>query len=524
MQKYNAKLAPLIRGGYGMKEFHEGNLKLIPLVILFYFLAMVSAACAQAADKEEVPELSPKGTVSLEYPNQWDSNSLIVLSNDGRYLIDASKSARYIRVWDWEKKEVVQRLLLNEDNPERNDNKEHKWVLGTRVGVNLALTPDGRMLAACVTISPKQPSQPNNYVTARIWNLESGAVVADIPGVLRNVPGLGEAVLQASCGSISYSPDGKYMAYASGASFFANDAEREAFEAGLKRDSANAAATHKYVQTVKIPDLVYGISLYDTSSWKLVKFIPLPNPENKQANNKHVTPSLKSTMLFTEDGKQLIGAVFEQPYYGENKRESNRIVRWDMKSGAVIEEKDVPKLAPPNVGAWWHWLSGGREVWWSTHAETHLRQTQAEARDCEAASAVPAFVSEVVENCAYNWAIGILDIEAGKIKYLAPSRKNPPLPNSMERELSSFSAGISPDGAHLVLLSNRAKPNTIPSVNQVSNIDVLDMGTLRVEGRYSWNGASASLIFSGDSKYFAIKAFKRDDSAMIFELPRTNMN
>src|SRR3989338_4718881 len=100
--------------------------KLAPLILL----AMVTTAWAQADNKEEVPELSPKGIVSLEYPNQWDSNSLIALSNDGRYLLDASKSARYIRVWDWEKKEVVQRLLLNEDNPEHNDNKEHKWVLG----------------------------------------------------------------------------------------------------------------------------------------------------------------------------------------------------------------------------------------------------------------------------------------------------------------------------------------------------------------------------------------------------------
>ncbi|MHB0926780.1 MAG: WD40 repeat domain-containing protein [Gallionellaceae bacterium] len=484
---------------------------------------LAMAACAQAADKEAVPEFSPKGKVSLEYPNQWDFNDLIALSNDGRYLIDASKSARYIRVWDWEKKEVVRRLLLNEDNPEHNDNKEHKWVLGVWGGAKLAITPDGRMLAACVSISHNWPSQTDNYVTARIWNLESGAIVADIPGVLRNVPGFGEAVLQASCGSISYSPDGKYMAYASGASFFANDAERDAYEAGLKADSANAAATRKYVQTVKIPDRVSGIALYETSGWKLVKFIPLPNPENKQARNKHVTPSLKSTMLFTGNGKQLIGVVFEQPYYGEDKRESNRIVRWDIESGAVLEEKEVPKLAPPSAGVWWHWLPGGREVWWPTYAGTHSRQTQAEMRSCEAASAAPAFVSEVVENCAYNWAIGILGIETGKIKYLAPFRKNPPLPNSMERELSSFSAGISPDGAHLVLLSNMAKPNTIPSVNQVSNIDVLDRGTLRVEGRYSWNGASTSPMFSSDSRYFAVRAFKRGRSAMIFELPKTNI-
>lgn len=483
---------------------------------------LTMAACAQAADKEAVPELSPKGKVSLEYPNQWDFNDLIGLSNDGRYLIDASKSARYIRVWDWEKKEVVQRLLLNEDNPEHNDNKEHKWVLGVWGGAKLAITPDGRMLAACVSISHNWPSQTDNYVTARIWNLESGAIVADIPGVLRNVPGFGEAVLQASCGSISYSPDGKYMAYASGASFFANDAERDAYEAGLKADSANAAATHKYVRTVKIPDHVSGIALYETSGWKLVKFIPLPNPENKQASNKHVTPSLKSTMLFTEDGKQLIGAVFEQPYYGENKRESNRIMRWDIESGVVLEEKEVPKLAPPSAGVWWHWLPGGREVWWSTHAETHLRQTQAEARNCEAASAAPAFVSEVVENCAYNWAIGILDIEARKIKYLVPFRKNPPQGVKVERQLDVFSAGISPDGTHLVLLSNTSNPITFPPTANVSVVEILDRKTLRPEGSYSWKGpVYSSPSFSGNSRYFTFKSGKASShqSAMIFELP-----
>ena len=502
---------------------------LAPLVawrlIAACFSVMVSATCAQAADKGDAPELIPREEISLEYPNPWDINDLIALSNDGRYLIDASKSARYIRVWDWKKKEVVQRLLLNEDNPEANDNKRHKEVLNIGRGVNLAITPDGRMLAACVAIAPNWPSQTDNYVTARIWNLESGTIAANIPGILRNVPGFGEAVLQASCGSISYSPDGKYMAYASGASFFVNDAERDAYEAGLKRDSANAAATHKYVRTVKIPDLVYGISLYETSGWKLVKFIPLPNPENKQRRNKQVTPSLKSTVLFTEDGKQLIGAVFEQPYYGEDKRESNRIVRWDMESGAVLEEKEVPKLALPNVGVWWRWLPGGREVWWPVYAETHSHQTQAEARSCEAASAAPAFVSEVVENCAYNWAIGMLDIESGKIKYLAPFKKNPPQGVKAERELNTFSASISPDGTYLALISNTSKPNTVPPIDPIASIDILDRETLRSKGHYSWRGGvTSSPVFNNNSRYFAFRAYRPswsgrpDKLAMIFEI------
>lgn len=497
----------------------------------FLAMAMVTAACAQPAVNGGMPPLLPKAIISVEYPNQWDSNSLIALSHDGRYLIDASKSARNIRVWDWEKKEVVQRLLLNEDNPERNDNKPHKWVLDLGGGKNLAITPDGRMVAACVSIGPKQPSQPDNFVTARIWNLESGAVVADIPGILRNVPGLGEAVLHARCGSISYSPDGKYMAFASGASLFANEAEREAYQVGLKRDSARASAVGRYVQTVKVPDLIYGISLYETYSWKLVKFIPLPNPENKQTSNKQVTPSLKSTVLFTENGRQLIGAVFEHRYGKDtDKWVSNRIVRWDIESGAVLEERDAPKLAHPRSGVWWHWLPGGREVWWSTYSETHSHQTQDEARQCEAAPAASPFLSDVVENCGYNWAIGILDMESGKIKYLAPFKKNPPQGIRVERELRSFSATISPDGAHLVLLSNTSKPNTVPPVDPGSNIDVLDRETLRTTGHFSWNGGVSAVEFSGDSKYFAARASKTrwlegvDYSVMIFELPKVKTN
>lgn len=289
----------------------------------------------------------------------------------------------------------------------------------------------------------------------------------------------------------------------------------------------------KWVSNVKIPehDLIYGISLYETQGWKLLRFIPLPNPENKQGSNQHVTPALKSRVLFSEDGKQLLGAAFERPYGKDgDKFVSNHIVRWDIESGTVIEEKDVPKLGSYYSGVWWLSLSGGQEVWWPTYSETHSHQTQDEARECKLASSVPAISSEAAENCAYNWAIGMLDIESGKIKYLASFKKNPPQGVQMERELRLFSASISPDGAYLVQLSSTSKSNTVPPTDEVSIIDVINRKTQRLEGRYSSSSGIYNTVFSGDSKYFAVKASKRswlgglDYSAMIFELPGTKIN
>lgn len=515
MQKYNAKLAPLIT---------------------LILLAMVTTACAQAADKEEVPELSPKGIISLEYPNQWDLNDLIALSNDGRYLIDASKSARYIRVWDWNKKEVVQRLLLNEDNPEHNDNKQHEWVLEyAHGGQNLVLTPDGRMVAACVNIVHKQSSQPDIYVRARIWSLENGTVAADILGTARNVPGLSqEAVLTISCDSVSYSPDGKYMAILShGASLYTNEADFLEIQADLRERSAAIMANLKagkrppqFIKPAKEPTFISGIALYETQNWRMLRFIPVPTIKSKQRAN--------SRLLFTGDGKHVLGAVFDIPPLNSRGRYEgewvgSRIGRWNVESGELLEERSTPKLGLPDRGVWWHWLPGGREVWWPTYAETHSRQTQAEAQSCEAASAAPAFVSEVVENCAYNWAIGILDTETGKIKYLAPFKKNLPQGVKVERELGAFRASISPDGVYLVLTSNTSKPNTVPPIDPIANIDVLDRKTLRTEGHYSWKGgALSSPVYDISSKYFAIRAYRSswlerpDNLAMVFELPEDN--
>ena len=97
-------------------------------------LTAAMAGCAQVDVKDtfvaqEVPVLPPKASISLEYPNRYDFNKLIALSNDGRYLIDAADKARYIQVWDWKRKEVVQRLLLNEDAPELGVGYGHNGVL-----------------------------------------------------------------------------------------------------------------------------------------------------------------------------------------------------------------------------------------------------------------------------------------------------------------------------------------------------------------------------------------------------------
>ncbi|WP_432490551.1 hypothetical protein, partial [Flavonifractor plautii] len=88
------------------------------------------------------------------------------------------------------KKEVTQRLLLNEGTPDRNDGKPHRGALQfMHGGQNLVLTPDGRMVAACVSIPTKQPEIYETAAKARVWNLESGEVVANILALLRNVTG-----------------------------------------------------------------------------------------------------------------------------------------------------------------------------------------------------------------------------------------------------------------------------------------------------------------------------------------------
>ncbi|MBI3222237.1 MAG: WD40 repeat domain-containing protein [Nitrosomonadales bacterium] len=483
--------------------------------LLFTMLLLSMTAGAQADDmratlSDEVPTLTPKGHISLGYPNPWDFNKLIALSNDGRYLIDASETARNIRVWDWEKKEVAQRLLLNEGTPDMSDGKPHRGGLQfMHGGQNLVLTPDGRMVAACVSIPTKQPAIYETAAKARVWNLESGEVVANILALLRNVTGLGhDALLSMGCDAISFSPDGKYMAVLGN-------------NAGLYPDEAFFAARDANFKAGKRPEYLSGIALYETKSWQLLRFIPVLESDPARQGKR---PKLNSRILFSADSKQVMGAVFDQPpipvsnkYNGEWI--GSRIVRWDIETGAMLEEKATPNIGRPYVGVWWNWLPGGREVWWSTFTEAHFHQTREDTWECDAAANAPAFESDVLENCAYGWALAILDIETGKIKYLAPFKKNPPQTAALERELDSLTADISPDGVHLIIINDTSKTNTLPPENQISIIDVLNRETLRPEGRYSWSGASMRPIFNNDSRYFAIKALKRGASAMVFELP-----
>ena len=483
---------------------------------VLWLLAIATAACTQSAFQDDavkdgVPPLTLKAKISLKYPNPWDTNSLTALSNDGRYLIDASKSARNIRVWDWEKDEVVQRLLLNEGTPER-DNKQHDvWGLNTSGGgANLVLSPDGKVVVACVDISTQSPRTLWSAVTARVWNLQSGAIEANIFGAARNVPGYDrDAVFTFKCDVISFSPDGKYMAIASdNGALAANEADVLNFK------------PNKMPQ----PIWISGIALYETKNWQLLRFISVPQIKPKQNDKGSVEQKFNSRPLFTEDSKQVLGAVFDVPpltpkrkYEGEWV--GSRIVRWDVESGAMLEEKATPQIGRPDHGVWWHGLPGGREVWWSTFGRTHSHQTQEEAWKCPNAAA-PTFVSEVVEDCAYNWALAIMDLETTQIKYLAPFKKNLPRSYKEERELDSLTASISPDGAYLILIKDTSKTNTVPPVEPISIIDVLDRKTLRLEGRYSWKGATGEPHFSSDSKAFTVKTYRRGHSAMFFEMPK----
>jgi len=463
---------------------------------------------AVLAQQEGVPLLSPKAVISLEYPNYWQLNQLIALSQDGRYLIDASAVARNIRVWDWKKEEVVQRLLLNEEVPEQNDNKSR--VVGSLEhlggGQNMVFTPDGRRVGACVRSIAKAPG---TYAIVRLWNLDTGTVAADlIGGVLRNVAGLDqESVLLTSCQAISYSPDGKYVAVLVKGTLFANYDDYKA----AKADYKNAAAKRKVGTS--------GIILYETENWQLVRFI---YPEK-------VMQRVNSRVLFTGKDAEALALVSERPTPIPNnpdanpKSLSNQIVRWNLKNGEVLEQKDAPELTSRiYVGVWWSWLPGGREVWWPSVFENEYYQTKDEAQQCEQADTPASFVSETVQDCAYSWAISMMDMNSGKMKFLAPFKKNPPLHVQVQQKLKLFLAAISPDGIYLVVLRSMSNPKK--GLNDESTLEIFNRETFQLEGRYSWSGVfSSAPQFSADSKYFTFKSGELgypNRFATIFELPK----
>lgn len=488
---------------------------------------IVSATFAQPFDKENAPRILPKGTVSLEYPNEWDINKQIALSNDGSRLIDAAERGRYIRVWDWEKKEVVQRLLLNEQAPEMNDGKQSRgMVLQSSRGQELALSPDGRKAAACVNIDKQ--STFDDHVSIRVWNLESGAVMADIPSYQRHVFGMDQdALVGTGCKSISYSPDGKHLAVLVSGMQFVNEAgfadyknylglysdfdpRTRKFKSGMTFEQIKALEKHR-------PTGITGIALFETSNWKLERFFYRPQPQQL----------FNSRPLFDAESKTVSAVLFDRPPITPNAGSSwnrqwvgNRIVRWDIASGAQLEERDMPQLAnSPENGVWWTPLHGGREVWWQD-MNIWWGQTAKEVEQCiQNPPSTAIFVSDEKITCADEWLLTILNLDTGKIRYLAPVKKNKLRINGTQ---DFHWANISPDGAHIVIF--HTAENTRNPLQASSSVEVRNMETGQLEGRYSDNTRFVrESVFSSDSRYFAFPINKSRDwvkSAVIFELPK----
>lgn len=488
------------------------------------------AACTQPgnssfSDTAGVPVLKPKGTLSLEYPNPWDINSEIALSNDGSRLIDATPGARYIRVWDWQNEKVVQQLLLNERVPEGVDKRPHDSVLGFSPGGHLTFSPDGKLMATCT---------PQGKGLLRIWNLENSAVIIDFPYFHRQIPNQDkEKIYGWGCDSISFSPDGKYMAVLSQfASLYANEADLAndtnlhagfnpitiKYANGMTPDQV--AALEKTRPPLKT--VITGIALFDTTTWKLERIFYRPYQQQL----------FKSHPLFDANNKTVSAVIFDQAPAGIwNTWVGNRIVRWDIATGTQLEERNMPQLVNGEKGLWWTPLPGGREVWWrngffqmpGVNDERTLYQTDSATEQCRVSPVPnPTFESDVISNCAYLWVLSVLNLDTGKIRYLAPSRKNS-LKLTGETPAQLDWASISPDGKHIVLFHRTmsAKNNLRAS----SSIKVLSTKTQQIEGFYSvGNRIDMKPVFSGDSRFFALpvntNSYSQVQSAMIFELPK----
>lgn len=474
---------------------------------------MITAAYAGLFDSNKDPlRIEPKGTVSLEYPNPWDINNQIALSNDGSRLIDATPGARYIRVWDWQNNKVVQQLLLNEEAPEGNGSKPNKLMLDAWPGKELALSPDGRLMAACASTGKGE---------TRVWNLESGTIVADISTLQRHVPNQNqEKIFGLACDSISFSPDGKYIAVLSeiGGSY-ANESELAEIQTVNKINGESIQASLKAGKA--IPPLIKpkssgtpitGIAVFETNNWKLERLFYRP---------AYRQPTFKSRPLFDADSKTVSAVLFDHISGDWNKWAGNRIVRWDIATGAQLEEQDMPQLVElPSNGLWWTPLPGGREVWWKLDRRTSSwGQTDKEIEQCKQAPPLPpAFISDKKSNCAYEWLLAILNLDTGKIRYLVPAQKGNPLIKGTDE---SYWANISPDGAYVASFHTTEKSQK--RLHASSSVEVHSMKSQQIVGRYSGNMRfGRKTVFSGDSRYvaFSVNTTSYDwaESALIFEL------
>lgn len=503
--------------------------------LILLLLSLPMAACTQPggmsfSNTEGAPALKPKATISLEYPNPWDINNQIALSNDGSRLIDASSGARYIRVWDWQNEKVVQQLLLNEKAPEGVDKRPHNSVLDTSPGQDLALSQDGKIMAACAHTEKG---------STRVWNLESGVIVVDIPYLNRHAPKQDpENIFGLGCDSISFSSDGKYMAVLSQtANLYTNEANLEKYN---KLHAGFNYTTMKYANGMS-PDqvkaemdkirpplevVITGVALFETTTWKLERIFY--RPYQKQL--------FKSHPLFDADNKTVSAVIFDQAPAGVwNTWVGNRVVRWDIATGTQLEEQNMPQLVNGEEGLWWESLPSGREVWWrngflegfrrspTVNDERTLYQTDSAAEQCRISPVPnPTFESDVISNCAYLWVLSVLNLDTGKIRYLAPSRKNS-LKLTGETPAQLDWASISPDGKHIVLFHRTMSVKN--NLRASSSIKVLSTKTQQIEGFYSvGNRIDMKPVFSGDSRFFALpvntNSYSQVQSAMIFELPK----
>lgn len=466
---------------------------------------------------------------------------MVALSNDGSRLIDATENARYIRVWDWQNMKIVQRLLLNEKAPEENDGKPHREItLKFSLGQELALSPDGRMIAACAYTGDGKIS--------RVWNLESSAIVADIPSHQGYAPALNqEMVFDMVCDSISFSPDWKHMAILSKSGLYHNnESEFNSYRAfvnsqninfngeksGLwhKKSISSEEAMAERRAHMYAPVDITSIALFNTSTWKLERFFyRASNP----SGNWPVTHSqnFNSRPLFDAESKTVSTVLFDQAkdgIGGLRKWVGNRIVRWDIASGAQLEDKEMPQLTEKSPysselqGLWWAPLPGSREVWWRRNSRASWGQTEQEVEQCKQdPPSPPAFVSDEKSNCAYEWLLAILNLDTGKTRYLAPVKKTKPIEGTQD----FYEANISPEGAHIVLFHKTE--NTQNRLRASSSIEVRSMETQQIEGHYSDNvRLGMNPVFSSNSSFLALPVNSTShswvQSALIFELDKSS--